>query len=114
MQVTCVEWTREELKATLEEARKQSVRNIMCLRGDASASSHLPSAFDTAAELVKFVRQEFGNSFCIAVAGYPEGCLGLGRESPEYQADLQALKAKVCFFSLADSHSICCATIDYY
>ena len=64
----------------------------MCLRGDGVGT---PAAFATAAELVRFVRTEFGQSFCIAVAGYPEGCTGTGRGSPEYLRDLKAIKAKV-------------------
>jgi len=92
LHVTCADWTREELRSMLDQARRAGVRNIMCLRGDGEAQHR---AFGTAAELVAFVRREFGMSLCIAVAGYPEGCAGKGRGSPEYAADIEALKAKV-------------------
>jgi methylenetetrahydrofolate reductase (NADPH) len=97
LHVTCAEWSKDELRATLEEARKRGVRNVMALRGDVAenAGPRAAGAFATAHQLVAFIREEFGNAFCIAVAGYPEGALGLGRHSPEYQQDLRALKAKV-------------------
>ena len=44
-----------------------------------------------AVELVRFIREEFGDFFGIGVAGFPEGHI----ESDSYEQDLQHLKEKV-------------------
>merc|ERR1719337_167346 len=47
--------------------------------------------FAYATDLVKYIRQEFGDYFCIAVAGYPEGHL----EATSFDDDMRHLKEKV-------------------
>nr|XP_031827417.1 methylenetetrahydrofolate reductase isoform X2 [Nomia melanderi] len=47
--------------------------------------------FPYAVDLVRFIRNEFGNIFCICVAGYPE----MHPESPSKELDLLYLKEKV-------------------
>ena len=47
--------------------------------------------FEHAADLVDFIRQRFGNTFCVCVAGYPQ----MHPESPSKELDLHYLKAKV-------------------
>ncbi len=44
-----------------------------------------------ATDLVRFIRAEFGDYFCICVSGYPEGHL----ECTSLEDDLQRLKEKV-------------------
>ncbi len=44
-----------------------------------------------ATDLVRFIRAEFGDYFCICVSGYPEGHL----ECASLEDDLQRLKEKV-------------------
>ena len=75
-------------------AKENGIQNILALRGD------LPRGVDTwepcedgfshAVDLVKYIRQEFGDYFGITVAGYPEGHL----ESDDLDEDLQYLKDK--------------------
>ncbi|KYN27792.1 Methylenetetrahydrofolate reductase [Trachymyrmex cornetzi] len=47
--------------------------------------------FEHAADLVVFIRQRFGDTFCVCVAGYPQ----MHPESPSKELDLHYLKAKV-------------------
>ena len=51
----------------------------------------MESGFSYAADLVKYIRQEYGNYFCIGVAAYPEGHIELG----DREQDLIYLKEKV-------------------
>jgi hypothetical protein len=47
--------------------------------------------FMYASELVKFIREKYGNYFCISVAGFPEGHI----DCTSYEDDLKHLKEKV-------------------
>jgi methylenetetrahydrofolate reductase (NADPH) len=88
---TCVGHTREDIRLRLGQYLKHGVDHILALRGD------LPRGMtDTggdlryATELVRFIRDEFGDAFTIAVAGSPEGhiaCLSL-------ETDIAFLKRK--------------------
>jgi methylenetetrahydrofolate reductase (NADPH) len=111
LHVTTVGWKSEqELRAYLERARSRGVRSIMALKGDllpATSSSSTTTTiittattsttpelsntllFPNASSLVTFIRKEFGDSFTIGVAGYPES------SSKElYVKGLESLKEK--------------------
>jgi methylenetetrahydrofolate reductase (NADPH) len=47
--------------------------------------------FGYALDLIRFIREEFGDYFCIAIAGYPEGHL----EAESRAFDLDVLVRKV-------------------
>lgn len=47
--------------------------------------------FSYGSDLVKYIRQKYGDHFCIAVAGYPEG----HQDNECKESDLQHLKSKV-------------------
>jgi hypothetical protein len=49
------------------------------------------SGFSYAVDLVKYIRQEYGDYFCVSVAGYPEGHI----DSPDKDKDFEYLKQKV-------------------
>ncbi|HEX4071647.1 MAG TPA: methylenetetrahydrofolate reductase [NAD(P)H] [Planctomycetaceae bacterium] len=91
---TCVEATRDQMEAWLDQATQSGIGNIMALRGDPpdgrKTFEPVTGGFRYANELVAFLRQrhpEIG----IGVAGYPEK----HQESPDPQADLEHLKRKV-------------------
>ncbi|XP_053970979.1 methylenetetrahydrofolate reductase (NADPH) isoform X1 [Hylaeus volcanicus] len=80
--------TRADILIILKKALDSGVINIFVLRGDSAiANTDFPHAVD----LVRFIRNEFGNIFCICVAGYPE----MHPESPSKELDLLYLKEKV-------------------
>jgi len=61
----------------LQEALDGGIRNIVALRGDPPEGEDewkaADGGFKCALDLVKYIRRHFGNSFCVSVAGYPEG-----------------------------------------
>jgi methylenetetrahydrofolate reductase (NADPH) len=91
--LTCVGHSRQEIKSILDELRKSGIENVIALRGDpprgqTSFIPH-PQGFKYASELTEFIRSFY--SFCIAVAGYPEGHI----ESPDKETDWDHLRQKV-------------------
>lgn len=73
--LTCVGSTRANVAAHLDRYREAGVKRIVALRGDLPAtamSASAPGEFHYASELVRFIRQEYGDWFTIEVAAYPE------------------------------------------
>merc|ERR1719161_1358892 len=101
MHLTCTNMPKEKLKEALDICKENGICNILALRGDppghleAGAASQgfkqCEGGFAYATDLVKYIRQEYGDYFCIAVAGYPEGHL----EATSFDDDMKHLKEKV-------------------
>lgn len=95
MHLTCTNMPRDAVKAALEKAKAGGIRNILALRGDppkgAEAWEACENGFEHAVDLVKFIRQEYGDYFGIAVAGYPEGHIAC----TSIEDDIKHLKNKV-------------------
>lgn len=77
MHLSCSGVTIEDIKLILLEAKAAGIQNILALRGDPAKGKILwePVAGGLlhAADLVKLIREEHGDYFCIGVAGFPEG-----------------------------------------
>ena len=76
MHLTCVNATRAELRAVIDEARdRRGIRNILALRGDPPDLSaewkKTEGGFEYSRELVAFVKEIGG--FSIGTAAFPEG-----------------------------------------
>jgi methylenetetrahydrofolate reductase (NADPH) len=72
--LTCVNHTREEVRALLEKIRALDCRNILALRGDAPGGGEFKptsGGFEFSSQLVAFIKEQ-GN-FSIGTAGFPEG-----------------------------------------
>merc|ERR1719236_159413 len=101
MHLTCTNMPKEKLKEALDTCKEHGIRNILALRGDppghleAGAASQgfvqCEGGFAYATDLVKYIRSEYGDYFCVAVAGYPEGHL----EATSFDDDMKHLKEKV-------------------
>ncbi|CAG8452615.1 6780_t:CDS:10 [Paraglomus occultum] len=95
MHLTCTNVNRDIIKEALNDAKDNGIQNILALRGDPPRGqeywSSCDSGFNYALDLVKFIRREYGDYFCIGVAGYPEG----HPDSDDKQQDLRFLKEKV-------------------
>jgi len=98
LHLTCTGVTKPQLAAFLKQAKSHGVQNILALRGDPPRGKRSwcnddvsGGECDRAIDLVRFIRQEYGDYFCIAVAGHPEGHPASQSEDEE----LNHLKEKV-------------------
>jgi methylenetetrahydrofolate reductase (NADPH) len=72
--LTCVNHTREEVRALLEKIRALGCKNILALRGDPPGGGEFqltPGGFEFASQLVELIRES--GEFSTGVAGFPEG-----------------------------------------
>jgi methylenetetrahydrofolate reductase (NADPH) len=95
MHITCRCLTKEKIDATLEEAKENGILNLLCLRGDPPQGmkeyDSSKDYFQYAEDLVRYVREKYGDYFCICVAGYPATHI----ESKSKEEDVYYLKRKV-------------------
>lgn len=77
MHLTCTDMEKEKVDGALKEAYKAGCTNILALRGDPPRDKEkweaVQGGFHYAKDLVKYIKQEYGDHFDIGVAGYPEG-----------------------------------------
>lgn len=66
----CINYTKEEISATLEEINKRGIENILALRGDRNPDIEPKNDFPHASDLVTYIRSQ--GDFDIAGACYPE------------------------------------------
>lgn len=94
MHLTCTNMDEKLIKDSLDIAYNKGIRNILALRGDPPEGDESWKAtdlkFQYGEDLVKFIRETYGEEISICVAGYPEG-----HPDGDYQTDLQYLKQKV-------------------
>ena len=88
---TCIGNTREGMKQQLQNYLDHGINHILALRGDLPFGwTGTGGDLHYATELVKFVRDEFGDKFTIGVAGSPEGHIACR----SIEADISFLKQK--------------------
>ncbi|CRL26649.1 Methylenetetrahydrofolate reductase [Penicillium camemberti] len=77
MHLTCTDMPLEKVDQALQAAYKAGCTNILALRGDPPRDKETWEAaengFRYAKDLVKYIRDKYGNHFDIGVGGYPEG-----------------------------------------
>lgn len=77
MHLTCTDMPLEKVDQALQAAYKAGCTNILALRGDPPRDKETWEAtengFRYAKDLVKYIREKYGNHFDIGVGGYPEG-----------------------------------------
>merc|ERR1719313_3160567 len=95
MHLTCTNVTIDTTRQVLQRCKEKGLCNILALRGDPPANASEWTAteggFSHAVDLVRFIRKEFGDYFCIGVAAYPEGHI----DADSFDKDLQYYKEKV-------------------
>ncbi|KAL4401820.1 methylenetetrahydrofolate reductase 1 [Malassezia pachydermatis] len=96
LHLTCTNVDRAYLDSALDGAKRFGIRNILALRGDPPRGEEYWVAtdqrFQYASDLVRYIKEQHGDYFCIGVAGYPEGhAQGADRDVPQ---DMKFLKAK--------------------
>jgi len=77
MHLTCTNMLPKLVDEALAACKEANIRNIVALRGDPPHGSDkwevTEGGFACALDLVKYIRKEHGDYFCVSVAGYPEG-----------------------------------------
>jgi methylenetetrahydrofolate reductase (NADPH) len=77
MHLTCTNQTASLAEDALNKCKAVGVRNIVALRGDPPRGMEKWEAteggFTCALDLVKMIREKYGDYFTVSVAGYPEG-----------------------------------------
>lgn len=88
---TVIKNTKEGIRQQLERYLSDGVDHMLALRGDIPLGETTTCGdFNYATDLVKFVRDEFGDKFEIAVAGSPEGHIACR----SLDADIAVLRQK--------------------
>jgi methylenetetrahydrofolate reductase (NADPH) len=113
LHLTCTNMSKKVLDGALESAKKIGIRNILALRGDPPRNEEYFNPkeeqeedeededaerheFVWAIDLVRYIREEHGDYFCIGVAAYPEGYAeGTCPEHQDPKRDLPYLIDKV-------------------
>lgn len=91
MHLTCTNMKIEVLDEALEKAYRSGCQNILALRGDPPLDgSESCGDFKYAKDLIKHIREKYGDHFDIGVAAYPEG----HPEEEDETKTLQYLKEK--------------------
>lgn len=91
---TCVKHTYDDLRIALDELKRAGIRNILAMRGDPPRDEpnykpmHNEPRFGY--ELVKLIRQHYGDWFVVGVPGFPEGHI----LTPTRELDSRYLKIK--------------------
>lgn len=87
--------TKKDLQIFLDNCKDLGIRNILAIRGDPPRGYDSWVAVDDdlqhSADLVRFIRKEYGEYFSIFVGAYPEG----HHNSQSLDEDIEYLKQKV-------------------
>lgn len=89
--ISCMAQSEQMLHSILSAYRESGINRLVVLRGDRPEGLSGPGPFQYANELVAYIRREFGNSFHIEVACYPE----FHPESKSPQSEMFYFKQKV-------------------
>ncbi|KAI0064023.1 methylenetetrahydrofolate reduct [Artomyces pyxidatus] len=96
MHLTCTNMPKEKVDVALRDAKQHGCRNVLALRGDPPAGSDeweaVADGFQHGIDLVRYIRQEHGDHFDIAVAGFPQHQL---LPPDELALEIRYLKEKI-------------------
>lgn len=99
LHLTCTNTNREVIDNALARAKSAGIRNILALRGDPPRTEEYwtPNCdFNNAVDLVRYIKAQYGDYFCVGVAGYPEGHVdGADTSNQDPKRDLPYLVEKV-------------------
>jgi len=95
--------TTDDVRKVLQRCKEKGLKNILALRGDPPKALEggdekwkaTEGGFAHAVDLVRFIRKEFGDYFCIGVAAYPEGHPDSMESKETIEQDFKYFKDKV-------------------
>lgn len=71
MHLTCTNMPRVKIDVALQRAKESGIQNILALRGDPPRGQEnwtkVETGFSYATDLVKYIRKEYGDYFCIGM-----------------------------------------------
>lgn len=89
--LSCIGATEATLTALLDRYKEAGIRRIVALRGDLpSGMGGTGGDFRYAADLVRFIRERYDDTFRLEVAAYPE----MHPQAPNYDRDVDNFVAK--------------------
>ena len=95
MHLTCTDMPKQKVDDALKEAYKAGCTNILALRGDPPREKEkwqaVEGGFRYAKDLIRYIKENYGDHFDIGVAGYPEG----SDDEKDQEILTQHLKEKV-------------------
>lgn len=89
LHLPCINYTKEQIDATLVEAANRGIDHILALRGDINPDIPPVKDFAYACDLIRYLRSK--SDFDIAAACYPEG----HPDANTLEQDIENLKIKV-------------------
>ncbi len=94
--LTCISHSKEEILSILEYYKSLGIKNILALRGDIPKDSQVQydkakEEFPNTIDLIKFIKQEYGDYFSIGGAVFPE----MHPESKCIEDEMKYLKKKI-------------------
>lgn len=89
LHLPCINYTKEQIDKTLEEAKARGIENILALRGDINPNIPPVEEFKHASDLIIYLKSK--GDFDIAAACYPE----CHPDSDNLDDDIDNLKIKV-------------------
>lgn len=94
LHLTCTNMEKSRLSWALDKAKELGIDNILALRGDPPRGHEYWVESDKnlshSSDLVKFIRDNYADNFCIGVGAYPES----HKDSSDAVQDLKYLKLK--------------------
>lgn len=87
--LTCLNYTKEEIRGMLNEMKEAGIYNLLALRGDRNPDLEPKKEFLYASDLIRFIKEQ-GDDFHICAACYPE----THPEAESRAADLHRLREK--------------------
>ncbi len=95
MHLTCTNMSISNIEDALERAKDSDINNILALRGDAPEGQgkweNNAGGFNYASDLIRYIREKYGDYFSIGAGGYPEG----HPEAKSKANDVMYLKKKI-------------------
>ena len=103
LHLTCTNMKKKMVDEALEVCKELGVRNVLALRGDPPREEYKEDEpdedggedFTWAIDLVRYIRKNHGDYFCVGVAGYPEG----HADESHPEAGKQSVEADVPFLA---------------
>ncbi len=89
--LTCVAHDEGEVVELLKTYLDMGIENVLALRGDQPKDNPKKGFCNYAVDLIRLIKREFDDRFCIGVACYPEG----HQEAESLEKDVEHLKEKV-------------------